>query len=141
MKNLFRFNLIWLPILLVLFTGVGCGAGSNAPDPTQPETAVESEESEYILGKWEVNDGIFGHKIFDFQADGRLQIDDVETGEIIEMRYQFVTDTSLLLTGYDEFSGSATIAFFADKMDLTITLDGNIFAELYVFTRVPEGVR
>lgn len=139
MKNLFRFNLIWLLSTLLLLLGVGCGAGSDGPDPTQPEAAVESEESEYIVGRWEVNNGRFGHKIFDFQADGRLLIEDVNGGNAIEMSYLFVAETSLVLSGYDEFNGAATVAFFADKMDLTITFDGNIFAELYEFTRVSEA--
>ncbi|WP_420643397.1 hypothetical protein [Candidatus Leptofilum sp.] len=138
MRKLFGVNLIWV-VVVFMFLAIGCGASAEAPDLTQPEAGVASEESAYIVGRWEVNDGRFGHKIFDFQADGRLLIEDVETGEIIEMRYLFVEDTSVILSGYDEFSGSATVAFFADKMDLTITFDGNIFAELYEFSRVPEA--
>ena len=55
------------------------------------------------------------------------------------MRYVFVEATSLILSGYDDFNGAATVAFFDDKMDLTITFEGDIFAELYVFTRLPEA--
>ncbi|MEZ4594662.1 MAG: hypothetical protein R3D55_26480 [Chloroflexota bacterium] len=137
MRKLFRFYLYLL--LLLLFGAVGCASDRDAPDPTQPEPVVESEESTYIIGRWEVNDGRFGHKIFDFQEDGRLLIEDVEGGETIEMSYRFVAETSLVLSGYDEFNGAATVAFFADKMDLTITFDGSIFAELYEFTRLSEG--
>ncbi|MBK7897424.1 MAG: hypothetical protein WAS33_24675 [Candidatus Promineifilaceae bacterium] len=138
MRKLFRFNLS-LFLWLLLFVAVGCGRGSDAPDPTQPEQEVVSAESAYIIGRWEVNDGRFGHKIFDFQEDGRLLIEDVESPETIEMSYLFVAETSLVLSGYDEFNGAATVAFFADKMDFTITFDGSIFAELYEFTRLPEG--
>lgn len=136
MKNLFRSNLNLLFMVLLLLAAVGCGAGSDVPDPSQPEAVVESAESEYILGQWEVNDGRFGHKIFGFQEDGRLLVEDVESSDIIEMSYLFVAETSLVLSGYEEFNGAATVAFYEDKMDFTITFDGNIFAELYVFTRI-----
>lgn len=118
---------------------VGCGADGSATIPDQQAVAVESVESAYIVGKWAVNDGRFGHKIFDFQADGRLRIEDVETGEIIEMDYLFVEDSTLTLTGYEDFNGSATASFYEDKMDLTINFDGTIFAELYVFMRLDEA--
>lgn len=139
MKRLLCINQLWLLILLLLFVGVGCGSGNDTTDPTQQDIAVESEESDYILGQWEVNNGRFGHKIFNFQADGRLLIEDIENASVIEMRYVFVEATSLILSGYDDFNGAATVAFFDDKMDLTITFEGDIFAELYVFTRLPEA--
>ena len=62
MKNLFRSHFILLFIALLLLVGTGCGAGSDAPDPSQPEAVVESAESAYIVGQWEVNNGRFGHK-------------------------------------------------------------------------------
>ncbi len=130
-----RFNLIWMLVLLLFFVGVGCGAGNEAPAPTQQEAAEEPLESDYILGKWEVNDGRFGHKIFDFQENGRLLIEDVETGELIEMSYVFVEQNTILLSGYDEFNGSAVLKFYEDKLDLMINFEGTIFGELYVFTR------
>ncbi|GJM41357.1 MAG: hypothetical protein DHS20C20_16390 [Ardenticatenaceae bacterium] len=140
MKSLLRFYLMMLlASTFVLFLGAGCGAGSELDDPTEPEGVVESEESAYILGKWEVNDGRLGNKIFDFQEDGRLQIEDVASGEMIEMTYLFVAETSMILSGEEEINGAATVAFFENKMDVTITFDGDIFAELYVFTRVPEA--
>lgn len=90
------------------------------------------------MGRWEVNDGRFGHKIFDFQADGRLLLEDVDSGETTEMRYTFVGDNSLVLSGNEQFNGSATAKFYEDKMDLTVNFEGTIFGELYVFTRVAE---
>ena len=68
-----------------------------------------------------------------------MLIEDVESGDMIEMSYLFAAETSLVLSGYEDFNGAATVAFYEDKMDFTITFDGNIFAELYVFTRVPEA--
>lgn len=138
MKKLLRLNVIWLMAVLLLWA-VGCGAGESVDDPAQPDEVVQSEESAYIVGQWEVNDGRFGHKLFDFQEDGRLLIEDVASGDITEMSYLFVAETSLVLSGYEPFNGAATVAFFADKMDFTITFDGDIFAELYVFTRVPAA--
>lgn len=140
MKGLFRFKfMLMLASALFIFLGVGCGAGSEAPDPTEPEVAVVSEEAEYILGKWEVDNGRLGHKIFDFQEDGRLQIEDMTSGEMIEISYLFVTETAFVMSGDEEIDGAATVAFYADKMDMTITFDGDIFAELYVFTRVSDA--
>ena len=123
-------------LLLALLFFVGCGTAVSDPDPAA--TAEPSEEAQYIIGKWEVNDGRFGHKIFDFQEDGRLLIEDVATGENIEMRYLFATENSFTLSGYEPFNGAATINFFEDKMDLTITFEGDIFGELYTFTRLGD---
>lgn len=138
MRKLLCFNWKWLLVMFLLLAVVGCGAENEAPDLTASEPVEGSVESAYILGRWEVNNGRFGHKIFDFQEDGRLLIEDVETGEMIEMQYLFVAETSLILSGYEDFDGAATVAFFDEKMDFTITFDGNIFAELYVFTRVSQ---
>jgi hypothetical protein len=137
MNNVMRFSWFWLLAAAMLLLVVSCGS-EGAEDPTQAQASVESEESAYIVGRWEVNDGRFGHKIFDFQEDGRLLLEDVESGETIEMRYQFVGENTLDLTGYDEFNGSATAKFYEDKMDFTVNFDGTIFGELYVFTRVAE---
>lgn len=136
MKKQFGFKVIWLLAAMLLLLAVGCGADNSVADPSQPDEVIESVESAYIVGQWQVNDGRFGHKQFDFQEDGRLLIEDVDSGETIEMSYVFVEANTLFMSGYDEFNGSATVAFFDDKMDFTITFDGEIFAELYVFTRV-----
>lgn len=140
MNKVMRFSWFRLLAAAMLLLAVGCGTGSdNTTDPTQAQVSVESEESAYIVGRWEVNDGRFGHKIFDFQADGRLLLEDVDSGETIEMSYLFVGENTLDLTGYDAFNGSATVNFYEDKMDLTVNFDGTIFGELYVFTRVPDA--
>ncbi|MBK8900464.1 MAG: hypothetical protein IPM53_04715 [Anaerolineaceae bacterium] len=138
MRKVVRFKLIWLLAAATLLLAVSCGAESDVPDPTQPEVAVESVEAAYIVGRWEVNDGRFGHKIFDFQEDGRLLLEDVDSAETIEMTYTFVGENSLVLSGHDEFNGSATANFYEDKMDLTVNFDGTIYGELYEFTRVPD---
>ncbi len=141
MNKVMRFSWFWLLAAAMLLLAVGCGTGSdNTTDPTQAQASVESEESAYIVGQWEVNDGRFGHKIFDFQADGRLLLADVDSGETTEMRYTFVGDNSLVLSGNEQFNGSATAKFYEDKMDLTVNFEGTIFGELYVFTRVAEPV-
>jgi hypothetical protein len=136
MKKAFVFLGVWLLAVGLMGVGVGCGADGRVADPTQPEVAIESAESAYILGKWAVNEGHFGNKIFDFQANGRLLVEDGDSGEISEMTYLFVGENSLVLSGNEAFNGSATVNFFEDKMDLTITFEGNIFGELYLFTRV-----
>jgi hypothetical protein len=138
MKKGLTVYLVCLLAVILLFVAVGCGAEGNAPDPTQPEVAVDSVESAYIKGQWEVNDGRFGHQFFDFGEDGRLLIEDADTGEVIEMNYLFVGENSFVLSGYEAFNGSATVNFFEDKMDLTITFEGNIFGELYLFSRVED---
>jgi len=141
MKKLFRlyFILFWLSLLItLLFVGCGSTVGDEGPGPVPQTEAELSEEAQYLLGQWRVDEGRFGHKIFDFQEDGRLLIEDVETGELIEMSYVFVEQNTVILSGYKEFSGSATINFYENKLDLTINFDGTIFGELYVFTRVEE---
>lgn len=138
MNNVMRFSWFWLLAAAMLLLVVSCGS-EGAEDPTQAQASVVSEESAYIVGQWEVNDGRFGHKIVDFQEDGRLLLEDVESGEIIEMRYLFVGENTLDLTGYDELNGSASVNFYEDKMDLTVNFDGTIFGELYVFTRVDQS--
>jgi len=131
--------LFWLPLLMMAFL-VGCGSVADgvATTPTPQSAAGVSEEAQYLLGRWRVNEGRFGDKIFDFQEDGRLLIEDVATSEVIEMSYVFVEQNTIMLSGYDEFNGSATILFYEDKLDMTINFEGNIFGELYVFTRVEE---
>jgi len=143
MQKSFRFYLVlfWLVLLTTLLL-VGCGSADDEGD-TEPAAQNEgevSEEAQYLLGKWRVNEGQFGHKIFDFQEDGRLLIEDVETGEVFEMSYVFVAQNTVLLSGYEEFNGSATINFYENKLDLTINFEGTIFGELYVFTRVEDGL-
>lgn len=139
MRKIFRIHLdlFWLSLLAMLLL-VGCGAGvdGGGTDPTQQNAAEASEEAPYLLGKWRVNQGRFSHKIFDFQEDGRLLIEDVDNGQTIDMTYAFVSDNTVVLSGYDEFNGAATINFYDNKLDLTINFDGTIFGELYVFTRV-----
>jgi len=137
MNKVMRFSWFGLLAAAMLLLVVGCGS-EGVEDPTQAQVSVESEESAYIVGRWEVNDGRFGHKIFDFQADGRLLLEDVDSGETTEMRYTFVGDNSLVLSGNEQFNGSATAKFYEDKMDLTVNFEGTIFGELYVFTRVAE---
>ena len=141
MKKVFGFYLIWLLLAgSLLLVGSGCAAGADGDvvDSIQQEVTVDSEEAQYILGKWSVDDGRFGNKIFDFGADGRLQLEDAASGEMSEMAYQFVGENSLILSGDEAFNGAATVNFFEDKMDMTITFEGNIFGELYLFTRVAE---
>ncbi|MCC6607606.1 MAG: hypothetical protein IT327_30650 [Anaerolineae bacterium] len=138
MNNVMRFSWFWLLAAAMLLLVVSCGS-EGAEDPTQAQASVVSEESAYIVGRWEVNDGRFGHKIFDFQEDGRLLLEDVESGETTEMRYTFVGDNSLVLSGNEQFNGSATAKFYEDKMDFTVNFDGTIFGELYVFTRVDQS--
>ncbi len=143
MKKSFRFYLvlIWLSLLaILLFVGCGSAADSEAATPAQQSVAEVPTEAQYLLGQWRVNQGRFGHKIFDFQEDGRLLIEDVETAEVIEMSYVFVAQNTVLLSGYEEFNGSATINFYENKLDLTINFEGTIFGELYVFTRVEDGL-
>lgn len=131
--------LFWLPLLMMAFL-VGCGSTADGAATTPaPQSAADiSEEAQYLLGRWQVNQGRFGYKNFDFQEDGRLLIEDVETGEVIEMSYVFVEQNIVMLSGYDEFNGSATILFYEDKLDFTINFEGNIFGELYVLTRLEE---
>ncbi|MCA9954635.1 MAG: hypothetical protein KC434_07940 [Anaerolineales bacterium] len=138
MKKQFGFKVIWLLAAALLLLAVGCGADNSVEDPSQPDEVIQSVESAYIVGQWEVNDGRFGHRLFDFQEDGRLLLEDMDSGETIEMSYVFVEANTLIMSGYEEFNGSATVAFFDDKMDFTITFDGEIFAELYVFTRISQ---
>lgn len=142
MKKLFHWVLAWLLLATgLLLIAVGCG-GEGDSDKTTPipqVTATRTEEELYIIGQWEVNDGRFGHKIFDFQEDGRLLLEDVDSSETIEMRYEFVEQNTLILSGYDEYNGSATVQFYGDKFDLTISFEGTIFGELYVFTRIDES--
>ena len=125
-------------LLLALLFFVGCGNSVSAP--ASGAIAEPSEEAQYILGKWTVNNGRFGHKIFDFQEDGRVLIEDVESGETIEMTYLFATENSFTLSGFEDFNGAATVNFFEDKMDVTITFEGNIFGELYTFTRLDDAL-
>jgi hypothetical protein len=124
--------------LLALFFMVGCGstAGGGETVPTQQQVVVDSPEAQYLLGKWIVNQGRFGHKIFDFQADGRLSIEDVDTDQTINMSYVFVGENSIALSGYEEFDGAATVNFYENKLDFTINFNGTIYGELYSFTRV-----
>ncbi len=142
MKKSFRFYLVvfWL-ILLTTFLLVGCGSAADGgdADATEQNVVEVPTEAQYILGQWRVNQGRFGQKIFDFQEDGRLLIEDVETGEMIEMSYVFVEQNTILLSGYEEFNGSATLGFYENKLDLTINFEGTIFGELYVFTRVEDS--
>ena len=142
MKKLFHLRLagLFLAVGMLVLT-VGCG-GAGEPGDTTPipqVTATPTEEELYIIGKWEVNDGRFGHKIFDFQEDGRLLLEDVDSGEMIEMRYEFVEQNTIILSGNEAYNGSATIQFYGDKFDLTISFEGTIFGELYVFTRVDDA--
>ncbi len=135
----FLMNLFWL-LLLTMTLLAGCGsAADDAATTSTPQNAADvSEEAQYLLGKWRVNQGRFGHKIFDFQEDGRLLIEDGDTGDVIEMSYVFVGQNTVLLSGYEAFNGSATINFYENKLDLTINFEDTIFGELYVFTRVEE---
>lgn len=135
MKKGFRFYAV-LGLFGVLVLA-GCGAGSEVAPPAA--VAVDSAEAQHLLGRWEVNQGRFGHKIFGFMEDGRLLIEDVAGGETIEMTYQFVGENTLVISGYDEFNGSATVNFYENKLDFTINFDGTIFGELYSFTRVEES--
>ena len=143
MKKLFHLRLVGLFLavgLLVLVVGCGGAGATGDTTPVPQVTATPTEEELYIIGKWEVNDGRFGHKIFDFQEDGRLLLEDVDSGEMIEMRYEFVEQNTIILSGNEAYNGSATIQFYGDKFDLTISFEGTIFGELYVFTRVDEAV-
>ena len=133
-------GLFWATGLLLLTVGCGGEGASGDTTPVPQVTATPTEEELYIIGKWEVNDGRFGHKIFDFQEDGRLLLEDVDSGEMIEMRYEFVEQNTIILSGNEAYNGSATIQFYGDKFDLTISFEGTIFGELYVFTRVDEAV-
>ena len=142
MKKLFHLRLVGLFLavgLLVLVVGCGGAGATGDTTPVPQVTATPTEEELYIIGKWEVNDGRFGHKIFDFQEDGRLLLEDVDSGEMIEMRYEFVEQNTIILSGNEAYNGSATIQFYGDKFDLTISFEGTIFGELYVFTRVDEA--
>ena len=142
MKKLFHLRLAGLFLAAgVLVLTIGCGGAGATGDttPVPQVTATPTEEELYIIGKWEVNDGRFGHKIFDFQEDGRLLLEDVDSGEMIEMRYEFVEQNTIILSGNEAYNGSATIQFYGDKFDLTISFEGTIFGELYVFTRVDEA--
>ena len=141
MKRLFRicvFRLVLFMLALIFVVGCGSEAEGGETGLAQQTIAVDSPEAQYLLGKWIVNDGRFGHKIFDFQEDGRLLIEDVETEQLIEMTYVFVGENSVVLSGYEEFSGAATLNFYEDKLDFTINFEGTIFGELYSFTRVDE---
>ena len=139
MKKRVCLQIMNLLLLLIASAFVGaCGSGGEA-NPAPQATAAKSEEAEYLVGQWQVNDGRFGHKIFDFQEDGRLLIEDVDDGQTIDMSYAFVGDNTLILFGYDAFNGSATINFYENKLDMTINFEGTIFGELYVFTRVDDA--
>ena len=133
MKKRVRLQVMLLLLIAGVFIGA-CSSGSEA-NSSPPATATKSEEEEYLIGRWQVDDGRFGHKIFDFQEDGRLLIEDVDSGEMIEMSYVFVGENSLVLSGYDAFNGSATVNFYENKLDMTVNFEGTIFGELYVFTR------
>ncbi|MCA9943644.1 MAG: hypothetical protein KC449_09200 [Anaerolineales bacterium] len=133
MKKRVRLQVMLLLLIAGVFIGA-CSSGSEA-NSSPPATATKSEEEEYLIGRWQVNDGRFGHKIFDFHEDGRLLIEDVDSGEMIEMSYVFVGENSLVLSGYDAFNGSATVNFYENKLDMTVNFEGTIFGELYVFTR------
>lgn len=137
MKSSFRLYVMGLLFLLAMSVVVGCGStpDGGAPDATQQNVEVDSAEAQYLIGKWSVNDGRFGHKIFDFQENGRLMIEDVDTGQTIEMSYVFVGENSITISGYEEFSGAATLKFYENKLDFTINFDGTIYGEMYVFTR------
>ena len=133
MKKRVRLQVMLLLLIAGVFIGA-CSSGSEA-NSSPPATATKSEEEEYLIGRWQVDDGRFGHKIFDFHEDGRLLIEDVDSGEMIEMSYVFVAENSLVLSGYDAFNGSATVNFYENKLDMTVNFEGTIFGELYVFTR------
>ena len=133
MKKRVRLQVMLLLLIAGVFIGA-CSSGSEA-NSSPPATATKSEEEEYLIGRWQVDDGRFGHKIFDFREDGRLLIEDVDSGEMIEMSYVFVGENSLVLSGYDAFNGSATVNFYENKLDMTVNFEGTIFGELYVFTR------
>ena len=133
MKKRVRLQVMLLLLIAGVFIGA-CSSGSEA-NSSPPATATKSEEEEYLIGRWQVDDGRFGHKIFDFHEDGRLLIEDVDSGEMIEMSYVFVGENSLVLSGYDAFNGSATVNFYENKLDMTVNFEGTIFGELYVFTR------
>ena len=133
MKKRVRLQVMLLLLIAGVFIGA-CSSGGEA-NSSPPATATKSEEEEYLIGRWQVDDGRFGHKIFDFREDGRLLIEDVDSGEMIEMSYVFVGENSLVLSGYDAFNGSATVNFYENKLDMTVNFEGTIFGELYVFTR------
>ena len=120
---------------------VGCGslASDGGTDLGQQNLAIDSPEVQYLVGKWIVNQGRFGHKIFDFQADGRLLIEDVDTEQTFKMSYAFVGENSIVISGYEEFDGAATLNFYENKLDFTINFEGSIYGELYSFTRVDES--
>jgi hypothetical protein len=138
MKRTFHFQAARLLLfLLALVFVVGCGSVEDGSGTDSTEQTIETElsEAQYLIGKWRVNEGRFGHKIFAFQADGRLMIEDVDTGQIIEMSYVFTGDNSITLSGYEEFDGAATLKFYENKLDFTINFAGTIFGEMYDFTR------
>lgn len=140
MKKIFFYVVRLLLVLLAMGLVVGCGsaADNGATDPIQGNAGADSPEAQYLIGKWSVNQGRFGNKVFDFQEDGRLQIEDGDTGQMIEMDYLFVAENTLVLSGYEDFDGTATVNFYENKLDFTITFAGNIFGELYSFTRVDD---
>lgn len=143
MIKTFRLYAVW-PLLLFIFLqffAAGCGEVAVEPGSGSTPVAVgeRSPEEQFLVGKWAVNQGRFGDKIFDFQTDGRLLIEDAVSDEMLEMAYVFVAENTIALSGYDEFDGAATINFYENKMDFTVNFAGNIYGERYTFTRVAEA--
>jgi hypothetical protein len=104
--------------MILLLSALGCGGGASGRAA--------------LYGKWGLTDEASGLTMeFEFKQDGTLTLG--VSGMTVDMKFEFVDDDTIKLTGADVLGGSDTTMDFKVEGDkLTLTVDG----ESQVLTKV-----
>ena len=96
--------------VVLLLSALGCGGGGGRAA---------------LYGKWALEDPTSGMTLeFEFKQDGTLTIG--ASGITFDMKYEFVDDDTIKLTGADMLTGGETaeMDFKVDGDKLTLTVEG-----------------
>lgn len=133
-KTLLHFKrcVIFLTIFLV-----GC-VFDLAPTPIPILPTVESSLEASIMGKWRGRFLNLGETTFDFREEDQLILEISESGETLDLIYNFIAEAEVQVSGDERVEGTGRIEFSNDRMTFTFTHAADVFGRIHNLERIDQ---